>query len=79
MKTTGPSLGHEVRYEREVIEMPSSNGWRERIPGAGARAWCTCGQLDTGFVDAAKAREAAREHVTLYLPGTPFDGEEKTP
>lgn len=60
---------HEVRYECEVMEMPPSNGWRERVPAAGARASCTCGQLDTGIVDANEAYRAAQEHVQRELPG----------
>lgn len=60
---------HEVRYERDVMELPSSDGWRKRVPTANARASCTCGQLDTGYVDAGAAHQAAQEHVKAYLPG----------
>jgi hypothetical protein len=60
---------HEVRYEREVMELPSPDGWRKRMPTANARASCTCGQLDTGYVDASVAYRAVREHVRVYLPG----------
>jgi hypothetical protein len=73
MRTAGPELGHQVSYERETKET-AFKGWSERVPTPNARASCTCGQLDTGFVEAEQATAAAREHVSLYLPGTPFDG-----
>lgn len=63
-----PPLHHEVRYEREVMDLPPNNGWRERVPTPNARTSCTCG-LDTGYVDADEAYRAAQEHVKRELPG----------
>lgn len=66
VNTTPP---HSVRYERDVMELPSSDGWRKRVPTANARASCSCGLLDTGWVGADVASRAAQEHVRRYLPG----------
>lgn len=76
-----PPLEREVRYEREVMDLPPSNGWREHALTPGARASCTCGLLDTGYVDAGAAARAAQEHVKVYLPGVDWgpDGEEAAP
>ncbi|CAL9350873.1 hypothetical protein SUDANB1_00458 [Streptomyces sp. enrichment culture] len=68
-KLDASPLPHKVRYEREVVDLPPDEGWRERVPTPNARASCTCGQLDTGMVKAETAYEAVREHVNLYLPG----------
>ncbi|MFM9629385.1 hypothetical protein ACKI10_17380 [Streptomyces galilaeus] len=80
MKTTGPAVQHEVRYERETKET-AFKGWSERQPTPNARASCSCGQLDTGMVDAGKAYRAAQEHVKRELPGVDWgpdiDGPER--
>lgn len=70
-----PPPPHSVSYEREIIEGPPQKGWRQYEPTPNARASCTCGELDTGYVGAAEAEQAAREHVAAYLPGVPFDRE----
>lgn len=69
MSKTNTTPPHQVRYERDVMDLPSSSGWRERVPTANARASCTCGQLDTEYVDAEVAYRAAQDHVRRYLPG----------
>ena len=60
---------HEVRYERDVMELPSPDGWRKRMPTANACASCSCSRLDTGWVGVSEAYQAAQEHVRVYLPG----------
>jgi len=76
-KVAGPRPGHEVRYERGVLEAPPANGWRERVPAPDARASCTCGQLDTGPVDPDMAWLAAQEHVKRELPGVDWGPDEE--
>ena len=64
----GPPLQHEVRYERELFDLPSD--WRRvRVPTGKARASCTCGGMDTGYVEADDAYRAAQAHVRRELPG----------
>lgn len=74
-----PPLKHEVRYERDVMELPSSDGWRKRVPTASARASCTCGLLDTGYVDAGEAYAATQGHVKAHLPGVDWGPDVASP
>lgn len=73
-----PPLPHSVRYGREVTDIPPSGVWRERVGTPRACASCTCGQLDTGYVDADQAYRAAQEHVKRELPGVDW-GPDLTP
>lgn len=68
-EVSGPLLHHEVRYENEILDLPPVNGWRTcKLSGRG-RASCTCGGMDTGYVNADVAYRAAQEHVQRKLPG----------
>lgn len=72
-------LPHKVRYEQEVMDLPPHNDWRERVPTPRASASCSCGQLDTGYVDAESAKRAAQEHVQVYLPGVDWGPDTASP
>lgn len=72
MKLNAPPT-HEVRYEGQLKERPPQKGWRAYEPTGKARATCTCGRLDSGYIDPSEAKQAARQHVADYLPGVPFD------
>lgn len=69
---------HEVRYELGILEMSPSNGWREYTPAPDARAFCTCGQLDTGPTAPDTAWRVAQEHVKRELPGIDWGLDEET-
>jgi hypothetical protein len=58
-KVSGPPLRHEVRYENEILDGPPVNGWRTCTLSGRGRASCTCGGMDTGYVNADVAYRAA--------------------
>lgn len=63
MRTHPPT--HLVTYERETkaVEL---KGWSERRMTDKARAHCTCGEFDTGVVDAVVADAVAKEHARAF-------------
>ena len=70
---TKPHMSHHsLSLENDFTEVPTSTHWVHREPNGYARASCTCGELDTGFIKKAEAVAAAREHAAVYLPGMPF-------
>lgn len=71
-KPNTPVVHHSVSLENDFAEVPYDGAWVRREPNGYARASCSCGELDTGFVGGAEAASAAREHAALYLPGVPF-------
>ena len=70
-----PPLPHSVRYERELREAAPENDWCAFTQTARARTSCTCGRLDTGYVDADEAYRAAQEHVKKEFPGVDWGPE----